>query len=227
MNPPSKDVIIFLILSYLVVFSLLLNVSWQALAFASDAEGLFHRRVKGKTTRTDIQKNFPALNPHATGPGFLNSSPDLRSLPYRLVKSGMEFVGLRYRWQGMSERTGVDCSGLVKMLFEKFGIQLPHSSNEQFKMGEQVAKSELQIGDLVFFSSKGKSPNHVGLYVGHDQFLHAASDPGKVIVTALDQPWYAKRFLGARRILALWKDDHKLAEGRNSFPGLNPGGRPF
>jgi cell wall-associated NlpC family hydrolase len=127
----------------------------------------------------------------------------------------------------MSERTGVDCSGLVKILFERFGIRLPHSSSEQFKMGEHISKSELRIGDLVFFSSEGKSPNHVGLYVGHDRFLHAASDPGKVIVTALDQPWYAKRFLGARRIAELWKDDHKLAAGINRLPALNPGGRPL
>ena len=227
MNLPSKDLVILLILSCLVVFSLLLNGSWQALVFASDPEGVFPKRMKSKTVGTDIKKNYPGLNRGATGPGLLNSSVELRSVPYRLVRAGIEFMGLPYRWQGMSEKTGVDCSGLVKVLFEKFGIQLPHSSSEQFKMGEQVSKSELRIGDLVFFSSEGKGPDHVGLYVGGDQFLHAASYPGKVIVTELDQPWYAKRFLGARRISALWSDDHKFAEDLNKLPALNSGRRPL
>jgi cell wall-associated NlpC family hydrolase len=65
-----------------------------------------------------------------------NSSP--QAVRYRLVKMARTFLGLPYRWGGMSERRGVDCSGLVKMLFAKLHIQLPRSSSEQIQSGKEV-----------------------------------------------------------------------------------------
>ena len=65
----------------------------------------------------------------------------------------------------------------------------------------------LETGDLVFFSSGGTTPTHVGVYMGNHQFLHAEKKAGRVIITDLSQPWYAKRLLGARRVVDVLKYD--------------------
>ena len=131
----------------------------------------------------------------------------------RLVEAGFNLLGVRYRYGGTSEKTGLDCSALVKNLFEKLGFTLPRSSREQYKEGEKVAKEDLQKGDLVFFSSGGKTPTHVGIYIGDNQFLHAASKAKKVIISDLSKTWYDFRYLGARRILELWREDTKMPSG--------------
>ena len=129
----------------------------------------------------------------------------------RLVEDGFKMIGVRYRYSGGSEKTGFDCSGLVKNLFSKFDIDLPHSSRLQFKKGKKVDRDKLEIGDLVFFSSGGKTPTHVGVYVGNNKFLHAARKARQVIVSDLNKLWYAMRYLGARRMMGLWKEENKAA----------------
>ena len=129
----------------------------------------------------------------------------------RLVEAGVNMLGVRYRFGGTSENTGLDCSALVKNLFDKFGFTLPRSSREQYKRGEKVAKEDLQKGDLVFFSASGKTPTHVGIYVGNNQFIHAASRAKKVIISDLGKTWYDLRYLGARRIMELWWEAPKIA----------------
>jgi cell wall-associated NlpC family hydrolase len=107
----------------------------------------------------------------------------------------------------MSERRGADCSGLIKMIFAKLHIELPRTSREQIEIGEKVPMDRLETGDLVFFSSMGDRPTHVGVYIGNHQFLHAEKKAGRVIITDLNQPWYAKRFLSARRVVDMAKAD--------------------
>jgi cell wall-associated NlpC family hydrolase len=133
---------------------------------------------------------------------------DPESLPtrIRLVQAGFEMLGVRYRFGG-SGTNGIDCSGLVKNLFSKFNIDLPRSSREQYKQGEKISKDELQVGDLVFFSSGGTQPTHVGIYIGNNQFIHAARKAKQVVVSDLSKLWYTMRFLGARRIAGLWGDE--------------------
>ena len=126
--------------------------------------------------------------------------------PIRLVQAGFQMIGIRYRFGG-SEKSGIDCSGLVKSLFSKFNIDLPRSSREQFKQGEKVSKDDLKPGDLVFFSSGGNQPTHVGNYVGNNQLLHAARHAGQVVVSDISKIWDTMRYLGARRVMELWGDD--------------------
>jgi len=135
----------------------------------------------------------------------------------RLVEAGFNLLGVRYRFGGTSEKTGFDCSGLVRTLFEKFNLTLPRSSREQYTQGEKVAKEDLQKGDLVFFSSGGKTPTHVGIYIGDNQFLHAASRAKKVTVSDLGKTWYDLRYLGARRIMELWWEEPKRSLDNASF----------
>jgi peptidoglycan endopeptidase LytF len=119
----------------------------------------------------------------------------------KLVSAARQLLGLPYRWGRMSERRGMDCSGLVKALFATLHIDLPRTSREQFHAGENVAVENLQAGDLLFFSSDGATPDHVGVYIGDNRFVHAEKKAGHVIITDLNQLWYVKHFLGARRIV--------------------------
>jgi peptidoglycan DL-endopeptidase CwlO len=70
-----------------------------------------------------------------------------------------------------------DCSGLTMMAWGSVGVSLPHSAGQQFNRGRHVAKSDLQLGDLVFFYS---DIHHVGLYAGNGQVIHAPR-PGKSV----------------------------------------------
>jgi cell wall-associated NlpC family hydrolase len=128
-----------------------------------------------------------------------------QTVRYKLASMARTFLGLPYRWGGMSERRGADCSGLVKMIFAKLHIDLPRTSRDQIQTGEEISVDKLETGDLVFFSSDGNTPMHVGVYMGHHQFLHAEKKAGRVIMTDLSQPWYAQRFLAARRVVDLAK----------------------
>jgi len=137
-------------------------------------------------------------------------NPEELTVRDRLVDAGFNLLGVRYRYGGTSENTGLDCSALVKNIFEKIGLTLPRTSREQYAQGEKVSKEDLQKGDLIFFSSGGKTPTHVGVYVGNNQFLHAASKAKKVIVSDLGKTWYDLRYLGARRIMELWWEDNRI-----------------
>jgi cell wall-associated NlpC family hydrolase len=123
---------------------------------------------------------------------------------FQLISTGFGYLGVRYRWNGSSEKTGFDCSGLVNRLFDLIGISLPRSAREQYKRGVEVPAAELEPGDLVFFGGRSRIPTHVAIYIGERCILHALSGKRRVIVSDLDHAWYKRRFLGARRILELW-----------------------
>jgi cell wall-associated NlpC family hydrolase len=101
------------------------------------------------------------------GMNFADESIPVRQpIRDKLARAARHFLGLPYRWGGMSERRGMDCSGFVKALFATLQIDLPRTSREQYYAGENVGVENLQTGDLIFFSSDGITPNHVGLYIG-------------------------------------------------------------
>ena len=85
-----------------------------------------------------------------------------------------EFLGNPYVWGGTSLTKGADCSGFVLSVFKKYGVSLPHSSVAQANCGSTVKVSEAKPGDLVFYGN-GKSINHVAIYIGNGQVIHASS----------------------------------------------------
>lgn len=91
-----------------------------------------------------------------------------------LVKYAQQFVGNPYVWGGTSLTRGADCSGFVLSIYKKYGVSLPHSSRAQANCGTKVKALEAQPGDL-FFYSKGGSINHVAIYIGNGQVVHASS----------------------------------------------------
>jgi cell wall-associated NlpC family hydrolase len=175
--------------------------------------------VAAPMTELAAQSELPAeQGSNVTNPGTEREAADTAEQPlrYRLASAGLNLLGVRYRWNGNSARSGFDCSGLVKSLFQEFDIVLPRSSREQYKVGEKVDKDKLEVGDLVFFSSRGKTPTHVGVYLGDNLFLHAARKARKVLISNLTAAWYSRRFLGARRLLDLWQPESKPAESKTN-----------
>lgn len=119
----------------------------------------------------------------------------------QIANFAMQFRGYRYVWGGAS-RAGFDCSGLVTYVFRNFGISVSRTASAQFRNnGVQVSRSDLRPGDLVFFTARGGSTiNHVGIYIGGGQFIHASSPSVGVIVSNLNGS-HSDRWFGAKRLV--------------------------
>jgi cell wall-associated NlpC family hydrolase len=114
-----------------------------------------------------------------------------------IVKNALSLQGVPYVFGGTT-RSGFDCSGFTKYVFEGSGISLPRTSYAQFDAGTAVKKDQLQPGDLVFFSTYAKGASHVGIYIGGGSFVHASNSG--VRTTSLSDSYYSARYLGARRV---------------------------
>jgi len=117
-----------------------------------------------------------------------------------LASFAMTLRDIRYRRGGRAPTTGFDCSGFVHYVFaHALGVDLPDTSATQYLDGSQVARNELQTGDLVFFHTRGKRVSHVGIYLDNGRFIHSPSTGKRVRVDELADRYWAKRYMGARR----------------------------
>jgi cell wall-associated NlpC family hydrolase len=118
-----------------------------------------------------------------------------------LAIHAMGMIGIRYKLGGTAPESGLDCSGLVRYLFkEVWGTDLPRTSEEISRVGQNVDTQNLQPGDLVFYNTLRRSFSHVGIYLGDNKFIHAPSSGGQVRIESMDVGYWKNRFNGARRI---------------------------
>ncbi|MCL1634190.1 C40 family peptidase [Luteimonas sp. SX5] len=118
-----------------------------------------------------------------------------------LLQKALALLGTPYRWGGTSPDGGFDCSGMVGYVFRSaLGIELPRVSREMAKDGMKVDRSALAVGDLVFFSRRGKRVDHVGIYVGDGRFVHAPRTGRDVTVSSLTEGYWSRKFMQARRV---------------------------
>ncbi len=123
---------------------------------------------------------------------------------------------IRYKRGGREPSTGFDCSGFVRYVFRQgIGADLPNTSAAQFRAGQKIARSDLRSGDLVFFRTAGKRVSHVGIYVGDGEFIHAPSTGKRVSVSRLAEPYWSRRFAGAKRpdVLVAHDDTDRRNQG--------------
>ncbi len=97
------------------------------------------------------------------------------SLRSRVVNYAMQFLGNPYVWGGTSLTKGADCSGFTMSVMKNFGISLPHYSGDQAKRGTRIKSSQMRPGDLIFYGNSSGKINHVAMYIGNGQIIHAAS----------------------------------------------------
>lgn len=121
-----------------------------------------------------------------------------------IVNTAMGFLGVPYRFGGNGVQDGgFDCSGLVRAVYEKAtGKMLPRRAADQADATHNIPKGDLQPGDLVFFTTVQRAINHVGIYLGNDQFVHAPRTGGRVRVEKLSTKYWETHFIGARRVEA-------------------------
>jgi cell wall-associated NlpC family hydrolase len=119
-----------------------------------------------------------------------------------VILQGLKLVGVRYRWGGNDEDSGLDCSGFVRLVFkDSTGTSLPRTAREMSEVGQQVDASQLKPGDLVFFNTMRRTFSHVGIYLGDNHFLHAPRKGAEVRVESMESSYWMNRYNGARRIL--------------------------
>ena len=118
--------------------------------------------------------------------------PDVYAFTY-------SWLNTPYRYGGNS-KNGIDCSRFVMQAYNNvFGLNTNGTSIELSKMGETINKTQLQEGDLVFFRTKGKNINHVGIYLQNNKFVHSSTSRG-VIVSSLDEPYWMRTYAMSTRI---------------------------
>lgn len=119
-----------------------------------------------------------------------------------VILQGLKLVGVRYRFGGNDEDTGLDCSGFVRLVFkDSLGAQLPRTAAEMSQVGQRIDTSQLKPGDLVFFNTMRRTFSHVGIYLGDNHFLHAPRTGAEVRVENMEDSYWIKRYNGARRII--------------------------
>lgn len=118
---------------------------------------------------------------------------------YQVSGTALRLRGVPYR-NGGADPAGFDCSGFVWYVFTQHGLPVPRTVADQFRAGGTVSAEDLEAGDLVFFSTIAPGASHVGIVVGGDSFVHAPASSGVVRVERLGAPYWASRFIGARRI---------------------------
>ncbi|UOF89450.1 NlpC/P60 family protein [Fodinisporobacter ferrooxydans] len=114
----------------------------------------------------------------------------------QMIQFSEKYLGTPYVFGGTST-SGFDCSGFIQFVFSQNGMQLPRTAAQMFQLGTPV--SELQPGDLVFFSTYAPGASHVGIYIGNRQFISATTSRG-VSISSLDNPYWSPRYIGAKRL---------------------------
>lgn len=130
------------------------------------------------------------------------SSKDSSDVGQQIADLAQQYVGYSYVYGEESPSRGFDCSGLVYYCYGQFGYKLSRTASQQYKNhGTSVSKSELKVGDLVFFSSSGDGVTHVGIYIGDGKFVHASTSKTGVIISELGSDYYTRVWYGAKRIV--------------------------
>lgn len=152
--------------------------------------------------RTQEQWSYPKNKNrnNATAAASRKSEAAASKNAQKLVKEVRKWIGTPYRYAG-NTRSGVDCSGLTMEVYLKVeGIKLPRSAASQQQFCQSISKSQLQPGDLVFFSTTGRAVTHVGMYVGDGRMVHASPTYG-VVEVSLDDAYFVRNYHSSGRVL--------------------------
>ena len=139
------------------------------------------------TTKATSQTTTQTTNVPASGNGS------------SIVATAKQYLGSKYTYGGSSPSTGFDCSGFTSYVFKQHGISLNRTAAAQYSNGVAVSRANLQPGDLVMFGKSGI--NHVAIYIGGGQIIHASTPSTGVRIDSLSTGYYNNNYVGARRVL--------------------------
>lgn len=172
----------------ITVTGIVTNATWRALQDAEPVEG---------RSLNDIQETVPSYSGGSLagyGKTFINGNK-----ASAIIEVGKKYIGVPYVFGGTTP-SGFDCSGFLQYVFAEIGYVIPRLADEQYELGYSARVSELDVGDLVFFSTYTDGVSHCGIYTGDRKFLHVSSSRG-VRIDSLDSDYWSSRFFGARKII--------------------------
>jgi hypothetical protein len=173
-----------------------------------DEDGLCKVRLERFETKASALARAKELQSQGRIGGFYIVQPGTlrpqknpqEELRRSIVRTAHRFLGSAYRWGGESAGRGFDCSGLTQTVYRLNGLDLPRNSRSQFRAGTPVPKEALRMGDLVFFSTTRRNRvSHVGVYTGRGKFIHAPGRGKRIRTSSLDNRYFRRRYIGARR----------------------------
>jgi len=144
----------------------------------------------------------PSLTKHSATPKKREAQAprrDKSDMGLIAARTAERFVGIPYRWGGDTVVDGMDCSGFVRAVYNLCGVNIPRTSREQYRVGDVIGRDELKDGDLVFFGASADEITHVGIFVGNGRFVHAPRRGDDIKVSELDDAYFLKSFVGAKR----------------------------
>ena len=144
----------------------------QLLAEIEEKENVYSSRMR--TLESEIATMESATRPSGSGQGPISGGsydPSGSGVGYDAVAYAQNFLGVPYVWGG-STPSGFDCSGFTQYVYRHVGVNLSRTTYTQQNDGPRISRSQLQVGDLVFFGEYN-SPHHVGIYMGNNQYIHA------------------------------------------------------
>ncbi|MGN1015355.1 MAG: C40 family peptidase, partial [Butyricicoccus sp.] len=143
---------------------------------------------------------------YGSGYGYVASEYLSSSKPSGSSVSGSSIVAAAKRMSNCTYKYGAegpkqyDCSSFTQKAYRDCGITIPRTSISQYSQCTRVSKSNLRAGDLVFFNSEDTSSVcHVGIYMGNNQFIHAANSKRDVCTDSLNSSYYKKHFISGGR----------------------------
>jgi cell wall-associated NlpC family hydrolase len=165
--------------------------------------------------RTETTTDSPATGATKTDPSAVFAPVDVppgsEGAFGSLVTTALEFLGVPYR-SGGSDPSGFDCSGFVQWVFGRHGLPLPREVRDQYQVGRSIDLNQVREGDLLFFETVARGASHVGIALSNGRFVHAPSSKGVVRVEPYTASYWARRFVGARRVSEKVEEIEKVDE---------------
>ena len=159
-------------------------------------------KIKVGTTTGYVSSKYLSETKDSSNSSSDNTSNSTTSAS-KVVSYAKSFLGKPYVW-GAQGPSSFDCSGFTYYVFKNSAnITLPRTSKDQSTYGTTISKKNLKVGDLVFFDTSGSNSgnvSHVGIYIGSNQFIHASSSKGKVVISDFNN-YYTNAFVKAKRVL--------------------------
>ena len=183
----------------ITVTGVVTNVTWRALRKEKDKKGRVLPAIKVKPLKNSSNKpkTFDTNIPTTSAP--FGKSFITGDQADAIISTARTFMGVPYVFGGTTPK-GFDCSGLLQYVFKMNGLSIPRLADEQYKLGKSAKINQLTAGDLVFFTTYTSGVSHCGIYVGDGKFLHASSSKG-VRIDDLDDDYWKKRFVGAKKVV--------------------------
>lgn len=171
---------------FAITIALIISSCASSVRFTSD------KSLAGKSSKTEKVEKTEKKDSK-------NKNKDIPNDAFseKIIKVAESWLGTPYRYGGET-RNGVDCSGFVLQVYTALGVQIPRTSNLQYDFVKKVDFDDKKTGDLIFFSKNNKI-NHVGIYIGSGEMIHASSSSG-VVKQSINDAYFEDKIAGIGRV---------------------------